>query len=820
MLNQFMFHFYDRLSVNKKILFAGSCALLLAVVVIIFFAAITTYNSSAEVSQQSLDNMAKYQTERVYATLNSVMTSAETFSSVLAGQHRSETPLPRDQLSPMLVQILEDNPNFYAIYTMWEENAYDGLDSQYSNIDPYSKSGRVNIYVARDDDGNPQAMVDEEEYDDLAEDYTSDYYVIPKETKQLLLADPYLETYLDPPVLMTSVSAPILENGIFKGIIGIDLAIDVLDQIADDIDLREGKETMILVSHDGTIVAISGESDLIGEPLEELAPVFGVSADEIMTQFLQENDAVFKIGKYIGVTNPVIIGDPEKYWSVIIIIPESVLLEKAFALTLSLTITGVIISICGLFLLSMVANSITQPIKNLTIVAQAVAGGDLSKRVNSDGFDEVAELGMAFDHMTSELEMTLDTIRKGKEEQNAVLKEIGVITRAASEGKLNVRGDALQFLDDNQDVIKSINATLDALVGPLSEAMRMTSSFASGNFSARFNEDIRVSGDFIPFKNSMDTIGIQLGEAIGNVRNQMTSLKNEMNQTNIGVSEISSTTHELSIGMSKISQQAELSRDEVQEIQNYVDIIADNRGKINYEIEEFANLIDLSRNTSDKGLAASALTENGMRAIFESHAMSQEIIRDLEKEMKAITGIIAMIARVADQTSVLALNAAIQAVRAGSAGDGFAVVANEVKGLATESHIAAQEIEEKIQNLSNMTGIMTDSIKSSAEKIADGNKAVTETITLFTDLAGVINDMDRKIESVTTSGTEQNIAIDQVRDAIGVLNTSFVETTEEAVNMAAFTEEAASALDSVATSVQEITISAEKISERMEWFSI
>ena len=815
-----MRQFYNRLSVNKKILFAGSCALVLVVAVIISFAAITTYNSSIEVSQQSLDDMAKYQTERVSAILNNVMTSAETFSSVLAGQHQSDVPLPREQLSPMMLQILKDNPHFYAIYTMWEENAYDGLDSQYSNVGPYSKSGRVNIYVARDDDGNPQVAIDEEEYDDLAEDYTSDYYVIPKETKQLLLVDPYLETYLNPPVLMVSVSAPILENGVFKGIVAIDLAIDVLDQFANDIAIHGGKEAMILVSNDGTIVGISGESDLIGEPLEKLAPAFGVSADEIMAQFCQKNNAVFKIGEYIGVTNPVIVGDPERYWSVIIITPESVLLEKAFALTLSLAITGIIISICGLFLLSMVANSITQPIKKLTEVTQAVATGDLSKRVNDDGFDEIAELGMAFDHMASELEMTLDTIRKGEEEKIAVLHEIGVITRATSEGKLDVRGDASQFSNDNQDVVKSINATLDALVDPLSEAMKMTSSFASGNFSARFNQDIRVSGDFIPFKNSMDTIGIQLGEAIGNVRDQMTSLKNEMNRTNTGISEISSTTHQLSVGMGKISQQAELNQDEVKQILNYMDVIADNRGKINHETEELAELINVSRSTSDKGLAASALTENGMEAILESHAISQEIIRDLEKEMDAITEIVAMIAKVADQTTILALNAAIEAARAGDAGSGFAIVANEVKDLATESQVSAREIENKIKNLSNMTGIMNDSIESSAEKITDGNKAVTETITLFTDLAGIIKDMDRKIESVTTSGTEQNIAIDQVRDAIGVLNTSFAATTKEAVNMAAFTEEAVASLDSVANSVQEITISAEKISERMEWFDI
>ena len=815
-----MFHFYNRLSVNRKILVAGSCALLLVVVVTIAFAAITTYNSSIEEGQRNLDIMAKYQTERLQSIMNNVMTNAETFSSVLAGEHQSETPLPRERLSPMMAQILKDNPHFYGIYTMWEENAYDGLDSQYEGVYPYSKSGRVNIYLARDDEWAPQLTAYEEGDNDLLTEYTEDYYVLPKEKKRPLLIDPYFDTFFDPPVFMASVSVPIQERGKFKGIVGIDVTIDDLDQLTDNNDIYDGRGTMILVSNDGTIVGITGENDLVGESIEELAPVFGVTVDEIITRFHQKDKTAFKIGNYIGVTNPVIVGDPDKYWSVIIVIPESILSESAFSLSLSLIIAGVIISLCGLLLLLLVANSITSPIKRLTEVARVVAEGDLSKRVNNDGFDEIAELGMAFDHMTSELQMTLDRVRKGEEEQIAVLDEIGIITKAASEGKLNVRGDPSPFSQDNQDVIKSINATLDALVDPLSEAMKMASSFASGDFSTRFDQDVEVSGDFIPFKNSMNTIGIQLGETIGNVRDRITSLRDELERSNAGVSDVSSTTNQLSMGMNEISHQAEVSRGEVTQIQDYIGVISDNRGKINYETEDLAELINLSRDTSDKGLAASTLAKAGMQAILSSHVTSQENIHDLEKEMKEISAFVLKITKIADQTTLLALNATIEASRAGSAGDGFAVVANEVKDLATESHLSADQIREKIHNLLKMFTTMNSSIEASTEKITDGNRAVIETITLFSDLAEVIKDMDRKIESVTSSGVEQNIAIDQVRDAIGVLNTSFATTAEAVVNMASFTEESAAALSSVADSIQEITVSAENISKKMREFVI
>ncbi|MCL2460037.1 MAG: PAS domain S-box protein, partial [Euryarchaeota archaeon] len=410
-----MFTLYKRLPLPKKLVLVGSCALILVAAAIISFAAIQTYNSSIEAGWKELDLTARYQTERVSAILISSMKTAEAFASVLAGQHQSDNPLPREQLPSSMEKILEDNPTFFGIYTMWEEDAYDGLDSQYQNVAPYAQSGRVDLYWVRDDDWIPLFTAFEEGYDDVTNEYANDYYVIPKETKQPTLSDPYLEVFLDPPVYMASISVPILEDGIFKGVVGIDFTVEGLSRIVDDIDIYDGRATMVLVANDGTVIGVTDKRDLAGETLESLASEFGVSASEFMAQLHQKDKDSFTIGNYIGVIKPVLIGNPDEYWSILVIIPKSILSESAFTLLFFLIITGIITSLCGLLLLVMAVKAITRPINELTAVAQEIAGGDLSRRVNSDGFDEIAKLGTAFDHMVSELQKTLDTIVQGEQ---------------------------------------------------------------------------------------------------------------------------------------------------------------------------------------------------------------------------------------------------------------------------------------------------------------------------------------------------------------------------------------------------------------------
>ena len=815
----YMRQIFTLTSINKKIVIAGSISLILVAGFIILFAALSTYSSSVTGAEKDLSNVASYQAELVRADLDESMKTAENLASVLTGPYISGNPIPRTDVSPILNQVLTDHPLYNGVYTMWESDAYDRADAQYAGTDGYAALGRMNLYWYREG-GNPIRDLYKPDYNDVTEDYTRDYYTLPRASHLSTLIDPYIEETQTTPVLMASTIAPVLINGTFLGICGVDVTLADLDKIADETNLYEGRGKMIIVSHDGTIAGVTGDADLVGKPFESIAPLLGVAPEKLTINLTDSSKKIFKVGNYMGVVAPVIVGDPDRQWSVIVIVPTAVISEGAINLTSILILFGILMSAGGLFLLSMVARSITRPIQRITSAAQTIADGDLSYRINPEGTDEIAELGRTFDRMTERLENTLRDIRNADDEQKEVLREISKVTRAASGGELHIRGNTSGFSEDNKDVILAINATLDAVVNPLSEAMKLASSYADGDFSSRFNPDITVSGQFIQFKTTMDSIGVQLGRLIGDVRIRITMLMTDMEESNASVEEIASGSQQIARETTLLSTQAELSKNGIGQIQQSVEELTITGTEVSNRTHEVAEIINKSGKLSEKGADCSNLADSGMKSILSSHEETRTIIGEIGDQMDAIGNIAEIITSIADQTSLLALNAAIEAARAGEAGRGFAIVAGEVKALALESQVSAEKISEIIARLQKKTSEMSDTIGRSTVQIEAGNQAVEDILTIFAELAGNIHNIHTRIDQVTQSCEKQTSAVEEVRNNIGLLNKSFDTTTNELGNTAALTEESSVALDCISQSINEATVSLEKITREMASFTI
>lgn len=806
-------------TINQKILAAGSVSLILVAGVIILFAAFSTYDTSVASAEEELTNIAHYQAALIHTDINEALNVAESLSSAMLGPIEKGDPLPRKSVQGMLEKILVDNQLFNGVFTMWEADAYDKADTAYAGKDGYAASGRMNQYFYREN-GSVAVYEYEPDYDDVGNDYQLDYYVLPKDSQLPVLTDPYLETGQNPPVLMSSIVSPIIDKGKFLGITGIDVSLNDLDTLADKTDLYNGRGMMIILSYDGTIAGITGDSDLVGQPFSNASSLLHSSTQELEVVREHDEQSTFRLGEYIGVKTPIIVGDPARKWSVLIIVPASVLSERALSLSVMLILFGTLISAGGLVLLSYVARSITRPVQDITNASQLIAGGDLSHRINPDGSDEIAELGRSFDIMAAQLDETLSSIRLASHEQEAVLSEIGKIAEAACAGQLQVRGDPSRFSGENQNVITAINATLDAVVMPLSESMRMASAYASGDFSVRFNPDIPVSGEFIPFRQSMDFIGEELGTLIGDIRMKITSLMTEMEESNASVEEISSGSQQLATGTTHLSNQAHLSKDGIDQIQNAVVELKNTGSTVTRQTRDVADLIDHSSTLSEKGTESSSRANAGMQAILSSHDETRVIIRYMREEMDAIGEIVTMITTIADQTSLLALNAAIEAARAGDAGRGFAIVAGEVKSLAQESQASAEKIKGIISQLQSRSTEMHTTIESSSTQIQEGSVAVSDILSIFSDLAHSIQEINARIEEVKLSSSAQMTEVEQVMEGVVLLNASFDETMRELGNTAALTEETSVALDCISQSINEVTTSLDQISREMARFTI
>ncbi len=806
-------------SINKKILFAGSLSLLVVAGVIILFAAFSTYNTSVSSAKDELRILADAQAEAITGVLLEPMHSTEALAEVLLGPYSEGKPLGRDEVERIIGGVLKNHPLYNGVYTMWEENAYDRADSRYKGTNGFSSSGRMNMYWYREN-GVEQRMMYEPDSVDTETDYQQDYYTIPARTHRKFLTDPYVEPSQSVPVLMASTIVPLMYQGTFLGITGVDVTLADIDRIADETSLYNGEGIILIVSNDGTIAGVTGDIGKVGEPLTSLAPFFSVPEETMQAVLTGASDTTFTLGTYVGDMSDIVVGDPDRPWKVLVLVPSSLLTANAISLTSLLVLFGILISAGGIGLLYLVARSISRPVHHITRAAERLAEGDLTCRINPDGQDEVALLGRTFDIMASRLQETMDTITRDGKEQKAVLAEINAIAQAASPGNLTVRGNVSHFSGEYRHVIEAVNNTLDAVVHPVREAMNLAHAYSLGNFAARFSQDVPVSGDFIPFRTALDTIGIQMGRLIGSLSDQVQGLMTEMEESNASVEEIASASQAIARGTNELSVQADRSKGGIARIQDAMKDVTSIGSDIAAQTKEASLLIGMSQELSRKGSESSQQADLGMRSIVDSHDETGRIIHEINSEMDKIGEIVGIITDIADQTNLLALNAAIEAARAGDAGKGFAVVAGEVKALALESQKSAERISGIISLLQGRSLRMKDAIETSRRDIDQGSRAVHETLKIFSDLALSIEDIARRIVSIDTASQNQMAAYDMVMEQIALMNEAFHTTINEIGNTAALTEENSVSLDCIAQSIQEATARIDKISRDMAEFKV
>lgn len=183
-------------------------------------------------------------------------------------------------------------------------------------------------------------------------------------------------------------------------------------------------------------------------------------------------------------------------------------------------------------------------------------------------------------------------------------------------------------------------------------------------------------------------------------------------------------------------------------------------------------------NLSKQGSNAVEDTLEGMNTLREKvGAIAQQIMR-LSQQTNQIGNISTIVADLANQTNMLALNASVEAVRAGEHGKGFGVVASEIRKLADQSKNSAEKINTlvaDIQNSIDLTVMVTD---EGTKTVEDGVKIAQETEKAFSGVSNAINDMVLSCQQISLNAEQQVTAIQQVVDAMNSLNSSAQENVQ------------------------------------------
>ncbi len=370
----------------------------------------------------------------------------------LAAKRSLEPGALREELNQSLKTTFERNSKVLGIWLSFEPNGLDGKDNEF--IDDKARvsneKGRFSSYWSRAGGAGLNTIMVEEDLTKTSLNLSGTpyniWYTCPRDTRSTCLLDPYEDTVGGKPVLMTTISLPLIVDGKVIGVAGVDIALNSLQALTDvaQKELFAGAAHLEVISSTGLIAAYSGEPAKVGK---NLIDTLGAEGKEIVQLLASDSHVNREQGDIIRAVYAVKPIADAKAWGVVIKLPKAVMLADATKLqgvldeaqasgTLKALLVGAAAGLLGLLLIWLTATGVTRPINSVAAMLKDIASGDgdLTQRLTYAKKDELGELVNWFNRFLDKLQPTIAQIKQSITEARGTADQSSAIARQTSEG--------------------------------------------------------------------------------------------------------------------------------------------------------------------------------------------------------------------------------------------------------------------------------------------------------------------------------------------------------------------------------------------------
>ncbi len=444
----------------------------------------------------------------------------------------------------------------------------------------------------------------------------------------------------------------------------------------------------------------------------------------------------------------------------------TMLAEKSTSTRFILTVITALALIAGVVLAFFLARALSRPILILNKAAQRVASGEHGVKIDIRTNDEVQELGNAFNRMVTSIDSMVENLNKSNTDISRILGEVNVQKESSETGRHQL-----------EDEVSSLAKLIDAL--------------AQGFFFIDIFTESEIP-EVVTLRERLKSMVETLRFLIMQVQEAVATVSQASQQMGV-------TADEFAEGMRNQARQTEM-------VSVAMDTMTDTISANSRTASETASVAVKNGDIAKRSSEIVLQTVEKMSEIAEVVQNSAVTIEKLGESSAQIGEIVSVITEIADQTNLLALNAAIEAARAGEQGRGFAVVADEVRKLAERTQQATKQITSMISTIQKESNGAVKAMKKGSEKVREGIDLAQKAGSSLHDVVQSSESVQHMVETIASASRDQTSTSEKI--AANVEQIALVSS------------QSAEGVANIAQNVEQIEQLTEQLQERISKFKV